>query len=72
MNEEQRDLLKRGEQNAIAQSARDQHDAAELDSLRKRLAFCQESLTRIRDMAPPHSAIVAHIDVLLAFLRRTA
>lgn len=44
---------------------------AALEYERKQVAFCQESLTRIRDMAPPHSAIVAHIDVLLAFLRRT-
>lgn len=47
-------------------------EQAELDYERKKIAFCQESLVRIRDMAPPHSAIVAHIDVLLAFLRRTA
>lgn len=44
--------------------------SAALEYERKQVAFCQESLTRIRDMAPPHSAIVAHIDVLLAFLRR--
>ena len=44
----------------------------ELEYERKKIAFCQEALGRIRDMAPPHSAIFAHIDVLLAFLRRTA
>ncbi len=125
MNDEQRDLLRRGERNATAQAKRDRDtslndpyrifaqallsrlsrdhgDDEDMDSdvaalflageqlfpadttttepyiypisleyAQKKVTFCQESLVRIRDMAPPHSAIVAHIDVLLAFLRRT-
>lgn len=127
MNDGQRELLKRGEQNAAAQAKRDRETHAQTDQYRifaqallsrlsfdhgddedmdsdvaalflkgdelfpidtttthpytdlisleyaqKKIAFCQEALTRIREMAPAHSAIVAHIDVLLAFLRRTA
>lgn len=127
MNEKQRDLLQRGEQNAATQAKRDRETHAQADQYRifaqallsrlsldhgddedmdsdvaalflkgdelfpidattthpytdlisleyaqKKLTFCQEALARIRDMAPAHSAIVAHIDVLLAFLRRTS